>query len=260
MIQLPHLETNITMACQLSCVACNQAMPLWRKRGPITTTVKQVEDDINGLAGFMHADRWGVLGGEPLLHRDIVPILQVGRAACISDGVEVWTNGLMLRRQREDFWRSIDYLVLSIYPGKLSDADVAWIQDACRDHGVGYVPKDERTSPNFRTSLEPTPTGPDETRVKFNSCFFHWYSRSASYGYFFTCCFAPNISLLIQGREFGADGVKIAGATEAEIAAYLGRTEPLGSCTHCAGRETAKPIPWSEEKNPEAWKLRSQGL
>lgn len=262
MIHIPHLETDITQACQLSCVGCNHSVPLWRhvKGGPWAADPAQVQADLFHLSQFLHADRWGALGGEPLLHAKLVDILQIARDSGIADKTEVWTNGLLLRRQKPAFWRSFDVLVLSVYPGKHDQTSLDWIHKKCEDEGVELVVKDERRSPNFRTMLEPVPTNPTATKAKFAGCFFRGFSRVANFGFFFTCCCAPHLPMLMQGRSFGDDGVRIQGLTEAQLRAYLTRTEPLGCCTICAGRDTAVPIVWREERDPEAWKRASAGV
>jgi cyclic pyranopterin phosphate synthase len=259
MIRIPHLETDVTQACQLSCVACNHHVPLWRSLGPWQAQQGQVEQDLNQLATILHSDRWGALGGEPLLHRQLVEILQIARASKIADKTEVWTNGLLLPKMSPEFWTSFDILVLSVYPGKHDEESLQWIAAQCQDSGVELVVKDERRHPNFRTLLEQTPTNALETRQKFAGCFFRSFSRVANYGYFFTCCCAPHMPMLIQGRPFGSDGVRIADLTEDTLVAYLNRTEPLGACTNCAGRDTAISIPWSEQRKPADWLAASAG-
>lgn len=260
MILVPHLETDITMACQLSCVGCNHAVPLWRSHGVWRSDPNQVSLDLNHLSTILHADVWGALGGEPTLHPQLVDILTVARESGVADKLEVWTNGITLPRMSPQFWRAFDILVLSVYEGKHTDASLAWITSKCADEGVQLVVKDERTWHNFRNNLEPVPTIGEATRAKFAGCFFRHFSRVANRGYFFTCCCAPHLPLLVQGRDYGSDGVAIEGLTEGGLRAYLERTEPLGCCNICAGRDTAKPIQWREERNPVAWLRASKGL
>jgi hypothetical protein len=255
MIRIPHLETDVTQACQLSCVACNHHVPLWRARkgGPWHADPWQVEQDLGHLATFLHAERWGALGGEPLMAAQLVDILQVARASGIADKIEVWTNGLLLKRQPSEFWKAFDVLVLSIYPDKHDTSSLEWIARKCEEEGVELSVRDERHNPNFRTLFEPTPTLPHVTRRKFETCFFRHFSRVANRGYFFTCCCAPHMPMLVQGRTFGDDGLLIEGSTEDTVRAYLERQEPLGACTDCAGRDTAQPLVWHEQKDPAAW-------
>ncbi len=262
MINVPHLETDITQACQLSCVGCNHSVPLWRslRGGPWAADPRQVEKDLNHLATLLHADRWGALGGEPLMSRHVIEILQIVRASKIADKTEVWTNGLLLPRQPTEFWRSFDVLVLSVYPGKHDDDSLALIDGLCRTHGVELVVKDERYHPNFKTMLEEVPTDRAHTVAKFKGCFFRHFSRVANFGYFFTCCCAPHLPMLVQNRPFGSDGIRIEGLEETELQAYLTRSEPLGACTICAGRDTAKNLVWHEQKDPAKWLNESAGI
>lgn len=263
MIHIPHIETDISTACDLSCTCCNHLIVPYRAQKRIWSSVPaQVEKDLFHLTTILHADRWGALGGEPTLSKDLVPILKIVRQSSICDQIEVWTNGIQLSKGRmpDEFWKSFDILVLSVYEGKHTEQSLEWIRLKCQDSGVELVIKDERTWKNFKTNLEPVPTNPVDTKLKFDGCFFKSFSRVVNNGYFFVCCCAPHMPRLLQGRPEGSDGIPIEGLTESALQAYLTRTEPLGCCTICAGRDTAKPIQWSEERNPEKWLMKSKGL
>lgn len=262
MIRIPHLETDVTRACQLSCVGCNHHVPLWRVQpgGPPMANPGQIAHDLASLATIVHADAWGALGGEPLLHPELPKILRIVKASNIADTVEVWTNGIALFKMMADFWDVMagQRIVLSRYEGKITDEYMAAIEGMCADQGVQLRVMDERVHPNFKTLLEPAPTDPEATRVKFAGCFFRHFSRVANEGFFYTCCCAPHMPVLLQGRPHGSDGVAIDGLTESALRAYLERTEPLGACAMCAGRDTAVSIQWSEEKQPLEW-IRKSG-
>jgi hypothetical protein len=261
MIRIPHLETDITQACNLSCVGCNHLVPLWREHGPWQTNRIQLQKDLERLSKVVHADRWGALGGEPTLHRDLPALLQIAQNSGIADDIEVWTNGAFLKRMGPEFWHSFDILVLSIYPGQHTASSLDWIRSACDRYGIRLEVKDETTRPNFRTLLEPTPTDPEATAKKFQQCFFRRFSRVANFGYFFTCCCAPHMPLLLRQEPFGTDGIPITeDLSEADVRAYLERTDPLGSCAECAGRETAVPLTWHQERQPMQWITASRGL
>lgn len=286
MIHIAHLETDVTVACQLSCVACNHLVVPWRASGNVWyADPNQIRADLTHLSAFVHADRWGALGGEPLLHPRIADILRIAKESGIADKIELWSNGISAIKFGPDhpIWTTFDVFVLSLYaseskfyshmlpaedsydklngitPDPMSAKGVRYISDMCALHGIELEIKNERTWHNFRTNLEKVPTGPAETKTKFDGCFFRQFSRVANNGFFYTCCCAPHQPRLFQGREEGADGVSISGLTEAGLLSYLNRTEPLGCCTICAGRDTAVPIEWSEEKEIGEWTRKSKG-
>lgn len=261
MIRIPHLETDVTRACQLSCVACNHHVPLWRVQpgGAPKTSPAQVRADLDALAKILHADAWGALGGEPTLHPELVKILEAVHASGVADVVEVWTNGIRIAQMTDGFWTLVDRLVVSRYEDKLTDDQVKMIRLECDVHEVELRIMDERASPNFKTLFEPAPTDAARTREKYAGCFFRHFSRVANDGYFYTCCCAPHMPVLMQNRPVGSDGVKIEGLTEAGLRDYLASEEPLGACTMCAGRDTAVSIQWSEERQPIHW-IRKSGL
>lgn len=263
MITLPHLETDLTQACQLSCASCNHLVVPYRslKGGPPATTPKQVESDLRHFTRVAHTQRWGALGGEPLLHHQIVDILHVVQDSGVADKMEVWSNGLLLPKMRPEFWRAFDILVVSVYPGKHTDQSLDWIRKKCEDERVELVLKDERHHPNWTQLLETTPTDPAATASKFARCFFRHFSRVLNYGYFFTCCCGPHMPRLLQGQPFGTDGIPVEGLTEERLIEYLTRKKPLGACAICAGREApgAVSVPWQEIREPQRWLEVSSG-
>lgn len=253
-IRIPHLETDVTMACQLSCASCNHFVPLWRPHHPLRTSVWAVERDLTKLATLIHADAWGALGGEPTLHPDLCDILAAARRSGVADQIEVWTNGLQLARMPPRFWTLFDRLVLSVYAGKLSESDLVEIDLRCQDAGVELRVYDERVRHNFRALLENEPTDIQRTRQKWNACFFRGYSRVADEGFFFTCCCSPHAPVLLHGLPFGTDGIEIATLTADTLNQYLERTTPLVSCSTCALAEPSRhPVAWREERDAQRW-------
>ena len=263
MLTIPHLETNCTAACQNRCISCNHFVPMDVPNVKASMArPEQMERDLRLLGRVLHADAYGMLGGEPTLHPQLVDLLNVARASQIADRVEVWTNGQRLRQMGDDFWTAFDVLVVSAYPGKLADDDLAWIAAKSAEAGVRLEVKDERRYPNFTQLLEAAPTGPLATQSKYRACWFKGYSRVVDDGFFFRCCTSPYIPRLLQGRPFGADGLAVdEGLTEAKVAAFLGQPYAMESCKICAGRNTpsAVPVAWREIDDPAEWLAASSG-
>lgn len=255
MIRLPHLETNVTIACQNRCVSCNHFVPLQLdhiRESMISPEV--LERDLRNFGRVAHVEAWAAIGGEPTLHPDLVGLLAVARRSGVADRTEVWSNGQRLERMPAAFWSAFDVLVVSAYPGKIDDEEIEWIKGRCLMHGLHLELKDERHYPNFSRLLAPT-TGA-ETREKFAACWFKTYSRVLDAGYFYACCTSPFIAPLLLGKPWGFDGLAVDETlTEGRLRAFLERREPLAGCGPCAGRNTrwSTPQPWSEERQPERW-------
>jgi organic radical activating enzyme len=257
MIRIQHLETDVTTACQLSCVACNHHVPLHRAKGPQHASVEQVERDLTHLASILHTHLWAAIGGEPLLNPKLVSILVAARRSGVMDRIEVWTNGLMLPWMKDDFWAAFDVLVLSVYPGTLREKAIEAVQQRCGDSGVELA---LIRRPGFRALLEETPSGRERTLDKYQRCFFRSYSRVANQGYFYTCCCAPHMPVLLTNKPPGTDGVAIEGLTEESLRLYLEQAEPLSVCSVCAGGDDrAANVPWREERDPVRWIVASKG-
>lgn len=262
MITLPHLETNVTIACQLRCVSCNHFVALQtneaRKR--IADPV-QVYDDLAALSHFVHVDAWGALGGEPLLHPHLVDVLTAVQKTRIADVIEVWTNGIAVRsKMTPALWDAFDRLVVSVYPGTLDDAEIEWIKAAANEAQVEVVVKDERHVPNFERLLEPVPSDTTSTLRKYRSCFFKNYSRVADRGFFYRCCTSPFIPRLLLGLPEGTDGIPIAGLTESALLQFLNQEHAPKSCEFCSGLDPAirHRTDWKEVRNPAEWLAASR--
>lgn len=267
MIYLPHLETNISIACQLRCVSCNHFVALQADQfKSLMMPIEVLKRDLSIFSKVCHVEAYAMIGGEPTLHPKITELLQVARDSGVADELQVWTNGIgLLSRLPEghQFWQSFDRLVLSRYPGKLSNEEVSQIANVCGRSGVQIRLMDEAKSPNWTRLLESTPADDQYSQLKYSQCWFKTYCRVLDWGYFGRCCTSPFIPKLLQGREFGSDMLRVdEGLTEEQLRAYLDAPRFMESCRICAGRETpsAVRVVWSEEREPEKWLEMSQGL
>lgn len=263
MIEIPHLETNVTIACQLSCVSCNHFVALQRGRPARLATAEGIEADLGHLVkAGLRARAWGALGGEPLTHPALGPLLAAVRRSGITNHIEVWTNGILVRKQKDAFWENeFDTLVVSVYPNTTTGNDLDWILARALEANKKVVIKDERAVPNFEQLLEPSPTGPNITKAKYDACFFRQFSRVIDDGYLYRCCTSPFIPNLLLGQPRGTDGLKVEGVTEQDIRDFLGDSKPALSCTRCVGLDPGnrRHTKWREVKDPEQWELASSG-
>jgi hypothetical protein len=255
-ISLPHLETNITIACQNRCVACNHFVPLQTRQFKASMVQPAaLAEDFYHFGRVAHTAIWAPIGGEPLLHPKINEILRIAHSAQIADEIEVRTNGQALHKMVDEFWYLVDALIVTVYPGKMTDADVGQIRTKCVESGVRLEVMDLRASPDFVRLLEPA-TDPAATARKYATCWFKTYCRVLDNGWFYRCCTTPFIPKLLLGLPEGTDGLRVDKAlTESTLQAFLDQPEAPISCQVCVGMGTpaTTPIGWREVKDPSEW-------
>ncbi len=80
------------------------------------------------------------MGGEPLLHRDLVGVIEAVHAVAAPARVSVVTNGTLLPQMTDAFWRAIDGVQVCLYPGKeLGREELRACGDKAKAHGVRLV-------------------------------------------------------------------------------------------------------------------------
>jgi cyclic pyranopterin phosphate synthase len=267
---LPHLETNVTSACQLRCAHCNHfvALDAAARPKPFMLDPDAFAEDLKNACRVLHVEKFGMLGGEPTLHPNLALLIHRVKTSGIANEIEVWTNGIRIadyvqskvRNVLTPLWESpFDTLVVSAYPGTLNDAKLHAIGMQCIEYGKRLEVKDERLHPNFTQLLKKEPGRAQET---YDACWFRTFSRVLDGGYLYQCCCGPYVPRLLLGLPEGTDGLKIDEDTTTEqVAAYLWQRDALKSCAPCAGRNTsdAVPVKWEEIRDPKLWLERSSG-
>jgi len=244
MIILPHLETNITTACQNRCWGCNHFVPL---QVPTYANPSDIESDLAKLATVARAERYALVGGKPLLHPQIVDIIRTARRSGISPVIEVITNGILLKRMPTEFWSEIDHLLVSVYPGKLGPDMMGWVSDKCAMHEVKLQIRDVVSDP-FIAPLYRQKATREQAHARYRQCWYVtgvWYCHTLDDGYFFRCSIMPFIPEMILGLPEGTDGLPLDGITEDKLVAYLNQKETPQSCCVC-GSHDAPRQEWHE--------------
>lgn len=247
MISLPHLETNVTTACQNRCVGCNHFIALQK---PMVADPAIIAMDLAALSKVAHVDRYALLGGEPLLHPDIVEIMRIAHASGMCDRVEVITNGIALHKMGEDFWKELDYLTLSLYPNTPEES-VELAQQKATEHNFALEIKNITCQP-FTYPL----TSGGDVAERYKSCWYRTYCFTVDDGYFYRCCMAPFIPEVILGLPKETDGIALEGLTEKALQEYINSPVIPESCYVCAGHGSPM-LAWSQESNPAEWIRKS---
>lgn len=241
------LEYNVAHHCNLRCDHCDHLSPFF---GPKDTefassiSLANFEKQIGILARHVHSEEFLILGGEPLLHKNVLDFLKLVKASQIADKTVLVTNGFLLPNQPEDLFEIVDKITISFYPSlPLKQEMIEKAREKCREHSVELEIFDQ---PKFSMSIVGI-KNEDKRLVDgiFNTCTVAWTQRCYALhdGYVYRCSRAPFIAYKLYKvgvipQDFSKeDGLKLDDGDDfgAKAKEYFNRTAPLKSCSYCLG-------------------------
>lgn len=114
---LMRIEYHVVDHCNLNCKGCAHFSNI----SPHSfRDVNDFEKEISCLASKIKLDELRIMGGEPLLHPNLVSFLSVARKYYTKSKITVCTNAIALNRMNDDFWDCMRKnkigLELTMYP------------------------------------------------------------------------------------------------------------------------------------------------
>lgn len=243
MIRLGHCDWNLVLHCNFSCQNCSHLSPLMK---PWSMSVEEIERDLMALKSFLTLAHWNLVGGETLLAKNIVEVMRLLKRVRMDDSTVVITNGSLLPRMSEDFWKELEYLSISVYP-KLDPKCIELAEAKSKEYGFGLG---KTIVTDFHRQFKPIP---DDGVKSFETC--HWrkgHCDTIHCGHFFRCAQSTFFPHTLQGLPEHIDGLPLEGITEEKFQAFLDRTEPFNACRICMANEM-RSKPWAEAKNRGEW-------
>jgi hypothetical protein len=199
-----------------------------------------LSSDLTALARSYHVKVLRLLGGEPLLHPNLVDVMMAARESRVAEKIEITTNGLLLPRVERRFWEAVDSVRISLYPGRSLRQDQL---DTCIDLARRYnVLIRYRRYQTFQEAYSEQGTD-DPALVKriYVTCnsAHRWRCHTVANGWFFKCA---QSYMIPRGMSLGRDatyrdGIQIDESPEFRdrLLSYLTSPEPLSSCRNCLG-------------------------
>ncbi|MEW2523705.1 radical SAM protein [Streptomyces sp. NPDC047071] len=231
------IEVNASLQCNMRCQSCAHLSPLYRREN---ADPAEIHDTLAVLARNYHASYTKIMGGEPLLHPDVVGLIEAVRATGISDTILVATNGTLLHRAPERFWEAVDSLEISVYPSRtLPPEEVERYRALARDHGVSLL---VNYYGHFRAVYSESGTdAPGLVRDVFDTCKLahFWNSHTVYDGWLYRCpqsVFMPR-QLRDGGWDPHVDGLRIEEGPDflERLHRFLTGADPLRACRNCLG-------------------------
>jgi organic radical activating enzyme len=242
-IRVEAFELHVVEHCNLSCAHCCNMSPYLDAR---FLPVEEIATHCRFMARHLDVDVFKIMGGEPLLHPEITRILEVLKTTGISRTIRLFTNGLLLHRMDDDFWRALDELTVSNYASApVKPAHLELIADKARRFDIVLNIK-----PVDRFSQVMAGARHDDeaaTQATYDACWLRHRCLIVRHGRFYKCTRAAYFKeyqerLALPEREADPaavaadDGVLLEGPDFGErLLEYLNARTPLGSCRYCLG-------------------------
>ena len=111
---LAYFEVPITDNCNLNCKGCLFASNM--TSGNQHISLESVKKDAKRMSELFWDVPWiRILGGEPLMHPDIIEILTYYREVFPDSEIDLCTNGLLIPKMKEVFWDCVKEARISIH-------------------------------------------------------------------------------------------------------------------------------------------------
>lgn len=249
-IQSVKMEFNLVEGCNYSCVECSHFSPHLRA---VPAQLESFATDVRALREVYRVRRFRFVGGEPLLHRDILGFVRELRQSDLTRDIELVTNGSLLGRASDELLREIDSLSVSWYPDpRCTQESIDRATDRCRRFGTEL--KVKKVSAFRMMQLDRPFDDARLSRAVFATCEIahSWYCQTFYEGRFYLCSrpIFTDAYLAQKGvapldlRE--VDGIPLhEPALRERLTAYLGRREPLAACRYCLGT-VGREVEWRQ--------------
>ncbi len=227
------LESHIVDHCNLTCAECCSLSPLLPRR---ITTPDALARDLELATRLLAPKQFKLVGGEPLLHPELVEMLRVARRSGIAPRISLTTNGLLLPRMPDAAWEELNALTISRYPSPaLPEETIALVERKALEFGVRVNWKQQDRF--VIMSLDDPREDREETAAIYERCWLRERCHLVHDGRFYTCTRPMHFhGLLGEHQDFSADGLDLAACASAEgLLEYLARPAPLAACSRCAG-------------------------
>lgn len=246
-------EVHITDHCNLNCRGCYHFSPL---SGEDCLSLKEFENDMEQMEKIC-GDRVSsitLLGGEPLLHPELLDFIMVSRKFFPQARIKLLTNGILLNQMKDDFWLSCNKNKVSIFCTKYPiGVDYEGAEKTAKQYGleISYhndVNAGEKTLIKYPFDI----TGSQPIDWNYKHCTRSNKCITLKHGRLFTCPMAAHAHLAKEFFELDMelstyDSVDIYSAKDyKDITNFL--IKPIPFCRYCDLKIKPEQHEWSVSK------------
>lgn len=252
-------EVHIAEHCNLNCKYCNHFSPLAK---PQFLEIEEYVRDIKKLSELFHEEmqQIKIMGGEPLLHPQIVDFLKITRKYCPKGKIKILTNGILLPNISDGFWEACHDTQTIVYYTKYPiHINFNKISQQAEKFGVPLeifnMEDDIKKLIYEPLDLE----GKQNAKKNFYDCYRPNYCITLKHGKIYTCHRAAHMHLLNEyffpngggislDERNGIDIYKV--KTGQEILEYL--VKPIPMCAYCDRENITKNHEWEISKREKS--------
>lgn len=195
-----HLEISLAQHCNLNCQMCDHFSPVAKPR---FYDLEAFRMDVERLGNLFEHKIGSIqlLGGEPLLNRNIIQYMKCVRKQFPDSAINVFTNGVLLMQSEN--WEEGNFLqackeynigiLMTIYPINL---DFDTIDRKMEEYGIRFVKfnsvadvKDKKTKFSV---FHPLDLKGEQDKFIFASCYQFNECMAMENGRIYTCPIIPN--------------------------------------------------------------------
>lgn len=243
MIKTKVLEANLVRHCNNSCACCNHASAFVKA---YTMPKEVLKRDLAMLEPVLHTSFFCLQGGEPLLHPDLLVMMDIAFESGIADVYGILTNGKRFPQMPEAFWQKCKdqniELRCSVY-GNLPQKTQDYAKQKAVQYNLNYRPVPTRA---FFKIFGDYLNGESFYGCPWAAC------HTVHEGHFYICPLSAFWPEQFMQLPANIDGYPLQGTTEEGLNAFIHRKTPLNSCRKCTGGE-APAVEWHESKNEAEW-------
>lgn len=114
MIEIGDLEADLNEACNLKCAQCSHSSP-HNTSSNESYSLNTFYYDLDILTKHVHSKVFRVVGGEPLLNKNLHLYLQKIKESGISEKISLFTNGLNIKKTNPEVFKLLDEVRVSVY-------------------------------------------------------------------------------------------------------------------------------------------------
>lgn len=257
-LQKLQFEVDVVSHCNLNCKCCSQFSCIAEEE---YIDIHKMENDFKRLGELFdgEAKRIYLIGGEPLLHPQITTCMEIARKYFHRGEISVFTNGLLLLKCGEAFWRecrkSDISIIITKYPISL---DYQKIMNKAEEEGIRFSFFGTSEDFKYMTNLALDIQGKQDVEKNFVSCAEANNCIKLRDGKLFTC---TRPAAIYRFNRFFGKNLEL--SEEDSIDIYKARTgeeilkklaAPIPFCRYCNIFGERKASEWGQtERKIEEW-------